>query len=567
MGTAVNPKRVSENGGRTSAWTMRWVLPPLVWIARNARKLASHEVLAAFVAGLLPILIRLALLPLAPIPVPAIHDDFSYLLGSDTFAHFRLTNPTHPFWQHFESFHILQQPSYMSMYPPGYALFFAVGQVLLGHPWLGLCVVFVLLGMASYWALRAWLPPVWALPGALLVGADFGIADYWINSYMGGAAAALGGILVIGSVGRLLNRPNGERLRNALLLAVGILLLANTRPWEGALFCIGVGIFGGARLVLRHPRQSALWLRRWLAVVLPVLILGGALTAYYCWRVTGNALEFPYLLNRRTYATAMLFFWQKPRPAPHYNHEVMRQFYLGWEPSFQAESKPFRRLTFTSRLHNLERVTINNVPREDMNPVLRILVFPLLFLFVVWTGWRGENTRWLVLVCGFFYVGICCQNYCQLHYVAPFLGVGILLKVTAVRRWSLTSRHIGGPAGVGALYLLVLFVLLWQSNRLIASVPKPDSFGIRRATLQQSLERMPDRHLVIVRYSDHWPLDEWVYNDADIDASKVVWARDMGPVRNHALRMYFRDRHAWLLEPDPNPGRLQPFEDSARVPE
>src|SRR5258708_40184050 len=109
----------------------------------------------------------------------------------------------------------------------------------------------------------------------------------------------------------------------------------------------------------------------------------------------------------------MLFFWQKPRPAPHYNHEEMRRFYLDWEPSFQAESKPFRRLTFTSRLHNLERVTINNVPRESMDGVFRIVAFPLLFLLVLWTAWLGTDTRWLVYLCGFFYIGICCQNYCQ----------------------------------------------------------------------------------------------------------------------------------------------------------
>jgi hypothetical protein len=74
---------------------------------------------------------------------------------------------------------------------------------------------------------------------------------------------------------------------------------------------------------------------------------------------------------------------------------------------------------------------------------------------------------------------------------------------------------------------------------------------------------MPGPHLVVVRYSPEQPIDqEWVYNDADIDASKVVWARDMGPVRNHALRMYFHDRHAWLLEPDPYPGKLTPYQDS-----
>jgi hypothetical protein len=49
-----------------------------------------------------------------------------------------------------------------------------------------------------------------------------------------------------------------------------------------------------------------------------------------------------------------------------------------------------------------------------------------------------------------------------------------------------------------------------------------------------------------------------VYNHADIDGSKVIWARDKGP-QNAALLHYFGHRRAWLVEPDYNPPRLTPY--------
>ena len=49
-----------------------------------------------------------------------------------------------------------------------------------------------------------------------------------------------------------------------------------------------------------------------------------------------------------------------------------------------------------------------------------------------------------------------------------------------------------------------------------------------------------------------------MYNAADIDGARVVWARDMGDWRNEELLQYFRDRHVWLLDADRSPPRLEP---------
>jgi hypothetical protein len=82
----------------------------------------------------------------------------------------------------------------------------------------------------------------------------------------------------------------------------------------------------------------------------------------------------------------------------------------------------------------------------------------------------------------------------------------------------------------------------------------PGQFGARRAKIENQLEHLPGKQLVIVRYApDHSPLDEWVYNAADIDHSKVIWARDMSPAENLDLVHYYKGRTVWLVQPDTNP--------------
>src|SRR5262249_38594345 len=87
-----------------------------------------------------------------------------------------------------------------------------------------------------------------------------------------------------------------------------------------------------------------------------------------------------------------------------------------------------------------------------------------------------------------------------------------------------------------------------------------------RGQALQQLRAMGGKHLVLVRYSPDHRFDFGVvFNDADIDHSPVIWARQQDAASNEALAKHYKDRAVWLFNPDELPITLIPFTDSPYV--
>lgn len=512
-------------------------------------RLARRRHLAVTVVGLSAVSIRLLLMPFLGVPLPAWNDEYSHLLAANTFASGRLTNPTHPMWVHFESFQIIQHPTYMSMYAPGQALVMAAG-VVLGHPWIGILLITALLCATLCWMLQGWYSPRWALFGGLISVLRFATFSYWMNSYWCPALAAVGGALILGAIPRLRASP---RVWHGILVGIGLAIMANSRPYEGLVFSVATGI---GTLVWLRGRRLPRWPLLFQRLFIPafcVLTIAGIATAYFYVRVTGSPLKMTYAVNRETYAVVPYFLFFSKRTVPHYNHEVMRDYYAGWEVQQFDEAR-----------------TVAGFIRRTGNKVLqlwRFYVGPALSLPLVVTPWivKDRRIRLAVVAGAVFSIGWLIETWTFPHYVAPATGLVYLVIIQCSRRLWLFSYRKGnvGRALVRSVPVVCVGMIVLRLAGIAAHAPLEPRWpvgNLDRIEVIAQLQQMSGGHLVIVRYGPEHNVDrDWVYNAPDIDASPIVWARDMGKSANEELLRYFNTRHAWLMYGDESPPRLEPY--------
>jgi hypothetical protein len=544
---------------------------------RRFSKLAGKRGLSVLIVGLVALGARAALLPILPVPQPGVQDGFAYRLLADTFAHGRLTNPTNPMWRHFETFHIIWQPTYTTKFYPAQGLIMALGQVVLGLPFWGVWLSIGLMCAAITWMLQGWLEPGWALLGGLLAVIRLGTFSYWANGYAGGAMAALGGALVLGALPRL---KQEQRPRHALLMGLGFAILANSRPYEGLFFGIPVAVALLVWLWKKKRPSLVRALKRVIAPLLAVLALTIIAMGYYFWRTTGSPWNMPYSVYAHTYDPVPNFPWRSIEPVPVYHHEIFRDFYLGF---FLDQYKASR--------------TLIGLIRTEFIAVLQFwsfylgVAFTLPLLLVSLTipyGWSWKeispNTRFLLLVCGVTLAGEALAIWYNPHYSAPITCAILALVLIALRRlrpWQWRSKPVGLfiTRAVPAVCVLLLGLRVAAGPLHLPSPPRWPVKGMptwctlpvmnaERAAMLARLRHYPGWQLVIVHYNPGHEINfhEWVYNRADINSAKVIWARDMGPAENEELIQYFKKRHAWVVDADDHPPKLLPYSEAMDRP-
>ncbi len=525
-----------------------------IW-SRAFNELARRKSLAVIVIGVACLAFRAALLPVMKVPAPAAHDEFSYLLAGDTFTHGRLTNPTPPMWVHFESFHINVRPTYMSMYPPGQGFVLAFGE-LLGHPWIGIWLVAGLGCAVMVWALQAWLPPRWALLGGMLALFQFGALCYWANTYYCTWLPAIGGALVLGSLGRLRRRLQASQ---SVILGVGASLLAITRPYEGLVFCVPVASLLFYWIVRPKPRDLRQTVSRMVLPISCVMVLLTTFLGYYNFKVSRNPRLMPYQLNQQTYVVVPLFVWHSLRSdIPAYRNAEMRNYYLGWEVSEY-------RNTVSVGLAGMTWVKFERYWWFYFGPILTVPLFAL-----PWTL-RDRRIRFVLIVTAVTLIGLELEVWSHPHYAAPLTCAFMAIALQCMRHlqfWRWHNRRVGRAIVWTVVLACFLVDAAWVSAMLVHvnEVRLYMAGNQDRPKIIRQLAQIPGKHLVIVHYGPSHPVfREWVYNSADLENSSVIWARDLGGECDAELIARFSDRKVWIVDPDSNPIQLQIYSPSASM--
>jgi len=448
----------------------------------------------AFATGLLTLHFRGQ-----PQPPVWFEDDYGYLLTADTFVHGRLANPPHPMRGHFEAMFILQEPKYVSAYLPGNPALLAAGRLVTGRAIAGSIAVTVIAAMALLFALRAWVAEELAFAVAC-IAAVHPVVSEWSDSFHTGSLSMLGGALIAGAVGRR---------RYGALFGIGAVALMLTRPYEGF---VVAAIFTVIAIVRRGVRAKD--------VLIASLIVAAGLGVFAAFNAatTGDPLTTPYTKYNQRYLSAPNFIWQSAGPMPHYDVPEFAQIY-GQFRGYYERSRSWSAFADTAAGETL--VLLRSAVPYTIPTLWLAALIPLLWL------------RERAIAIGLFVALLSILQitwWTQLHYAAPSAALFAIAYACGISRM---------PPWLARMSLVVLAVLALAGTLQAWRDPHPAQ---ARKRIDDAVAQHPGPHLILV------PRDCCclVYNGADIDRQRVIWARDTGV--NDDILHYYADRTVWHMD-------------------
>jgi hypothetical protein len=300
-------------------------------------------------------------------------------------------------------------------------------------------------------------------------------------------------------------------------------------------------------------RRQTLQLKAVKRLLIPVAVIVGLYfgwQGYYNARFTGDPFKLPYMVYEERYAVAPFLVWQKLRPEPKYNHDLIRRHFVDYateEYRAQQSAGGFARQT----VKKVAQLARDYSWRGDSIKFLRWFGPLLLTLLALPWVWRqGGWNRFAVAVVAVFGLVTLQETWMWDRYAAPVGGLFFVLVLLGMRQLSLW-QPLGKPYGRALVVLILMACLgqtaLWAKSRKWENTRH--DWDWQRAQMIAGLKQQGGGHLIFVRYGPKQSVhDDWVHNGADLKDAPVLWARDMGSEKNRRLLEHYQGRKVWLLE-------------------
>jgi hypothetical protein len=460
-----------------------------------------------------------------------LHDEHSYMIGAQMLARGRLWMHAYPpdVADFFDSFHLIVDRVYASMYFPGTALAMAPGALLGLRYWVMPLILCAAAAGMFYLVVEELFDGVRGLVAVLML-----VSMQWYRwasvSFMSDAPFLLIELVLIWAWLRWRKNHGGGW---AALIGAAAGFGAITRPIDTLCFATAIGI----AILFELRRQPRVLLRTVGAIVLcatPFLVLQGVQNIGITGRWNQTAEGY---YEVRNYPVPLLGFHKfDPARVPVFTYPAKQVYFQVWLLDLLRNHTFHNALIhwYPSHLEQLFRVTLGN-------SVLIVFVCMAIFGLADIRRLTLVGALILFLAAYFFYLGALD------HYLIALIPIVICLVLMG---WDVIERTWPNRrAGIRIAMVLLLAAVSISILPELDPRTTPNSEArlfLPEREINRRLDSLPrEPAVVLFRFDPSYSVHaEPVYNDSVAwpDDAPVVRARDLDESRNRALYRYYAQR-------------------------